>query len=308
VIAVTCLMLVRNVSRGKRAIGWSAGLLLALCPLLIPANEVIARALVSVPCADAWFRSVDFARVLSRRRATSPSLSQCLEFLIPFPTFLAVFDDRKRRASMTIESIELRRVAIAGSLVIIELGLLHLLFDVPALQASFILDHIVKLLLFVATTETLSQLALGLEHLAGFDTVPIIRGAILSQTVGEFWCRYNTRVHRWLQYNVFLPCGGLKSPVRGVMLAFFISAVFHELMFGIATSRFDGYQFAFFMLQAPAVLISQTIERLRFKYGAVISAVNRMLTIAWFVVSSMLFFHGVDRVFHLVYTSQPWLP
>jgi hypothetical protein len=308
VIAVTCLLLVRNVPRGKRIIGWLAGLLLALCPLLIPANEVIARALVSVLCADAWFRGVDLARVLSRRRATSPSLRQCLEFLIPFPTFLAVYDDRKRRASMQIESIELWRVAIAGSLVIVELGSLHLLFEVPALKASFILDHIVKLLLFVATTETLSQLALGLEHLVGFDTVPIIRRAYLSQTVGEFWCRYNTRVHRWLQYNVFLPCGGLKSPVGGVMLAFLISAVFHELMFGIATSRFDGYQFAFFMLQAPAVLISQKIERLRTKYGAVISVINRLLTITWFGVSSMLFFHGVDRVFHLVYTSKPWLP
>lgn len=307
-IAVTCLLLVRNVSRGQRFIGWSAGLVLALCPLLIPANEVIARALVSLLCADAWFKGVDLARVLSHRRATSPGLWQCLEFLIPFPLFLAVYDDRKRRASMEIASIELWRVAIAGSLVIIELGLLHLLFEVPALKANFLLDHIVKLLLFVATTETLSQLALGIEHLAGFDTVPIIRRAYLSQTVGEFWCRYNTRVHRWLQYNVFLPCGGLKWPVRGVALVFFISAVFHELMFGIATSRLDGYQFAFFMLQAPAVLISQTIERLRFKYGAVMSLINRLLTVVWFGISSMLFFHGVDRVFHLVYTSQPWLP
>ena len=308
VIAVTCLLLMRNVSRGKRFIGWLVGLLLALCPLLIPANEVIARALVSVLCADAWFKGVDLARVLSHRRATTPSLWQCLVFLIPFPLFQAVFDDRKRRASITMESIELWRVAIAGSLVLAELEALHLLFAVPALKANFLLDHVVKLLLFVATTETLSQLLLGLEHLAGFDTVPIIRRAYLSQTVGEFWCRYNTRVHRWLQYNVFVPCGGLKSPVRGVMLAFLISAVFHELMFGIATSRFDGYQFAFFMLQAPAVLISQKIERLRSKYGAVSSVINRVLTIAWFGVSSMLFFHGVDRVFHLVYTSQPWLP
>ncbi|HEY4259315.1 MAG TPA: hypothetical protein VGM98_04110, partial [Schlesneria sp.] len=151
-IAVTCLLLMRNVSRGKRFIGWSAGLLLALCPLLIPANEVIARALVSLLCADAWFRGVDLARVLGQRRTTMPSLWQCLEFLIPFPTYLAVYDDGKRRSSMKLESVELWRVAIAGSLVIIELGSLHLMFDVPALEANFLLDHIVKLLLFVATT------------------------------------------------------------------------------------------------------------------------------------------------------------
>lgn len=307
-IAVTCLLLMRNVSRGQSFIGWSAGLLLAVCPLVIPANEVIMRALISVLCADAWFRGVDLARVLSRRRVTTPSLWQGLEFLIPFPIFLAVFDDRKRRVSLQMEAFELWRVAIAGSLVLLELGSLHLLFNVSALQANFLLDHIVKLMLFVVTTESLSQLALGLEHLAGFDTVPIIRRSYLSQTVGEFWCRYNTRVHRWLQFNVFVPCGGLRSPVRGVMLVFFISAVFHELMFGIATSRFDGYQFAFFMLQAPAVLISQKIEQLRFQYGTVISSINRVLTIAWFGVSSMLFFHGVDRVFQLVYASQPWLP
>jgi hypothetical protein len=107
---------------------------------------------------------------------------------------------------------------------------------------------------------------------------------------------------------VFLPSGGMKSPVWGIVLAFFVSAVFHELMFGIATSRFDGYQFAFFMIQAPGVLMSQQIERLRFKYGPVISLVNRLLTILWFGVTSILFFHGVDRVFHRVYASTPWLP
>jgi hypothetical protein len=182
VIAVTCLVIVWNIPQGKRCVAWSAGALFTICPLLIPANEVIARALVSVLCADAWFKSVDLARLLSRRRATAPSFLQCLEFLIPFPTFVAVFDDRKRRDSMTIEAIDLWRVAIGGSLVIIEIWVLDRLFEVPALKSSFILDHIVKLLLFVATTESLSQLMLGVERLAGFDTTPIIRRAFLSQT------------------------------------------------------------------------------------------------------------------------------
>lgn len=307
-IAVTSLLVIRKISSGRRLLAWVAGALYAACPLLIPADEVIARALASVLCTDAWFRGVDLARVLSRNRPSSPTLWQCFEFLIPFPLFVVVFDDRKRSESRKIAAVDLWRIVIAGSLAVFEIWMLVQLFEVVALKSSFVLDHVVKLLLFMATTQTLSYLALGIEHLAGFDTGPIIRWALVSRTVGEFWCRYNTRVHRWLQYNVFVPCGGLKSPVRGIVLTFFVSALFHELMFGIATSRFDGYQFTFFMIQAPAVLMSQAIEGLRPKYGAIISAFNHLITIAWFSVTSTLFFHGVDRVFHYVYASQSWLP
>lgn len=307
-IAVATVLIVWMAPRGKVALAWTLAGTVALCPLLIPSNEILARALISVLCADAWFKVTDLARVFSKPRSRPILLDHALLCLIPFPTFLAVYEDRRYRPLLPIEAIDIGRVAIGGPLAVLMFLSLRWLAHVPALQDNFLLDHLVKLVLFVIAIEILAQLMLGIERLAGFNTTPIMRRAFLSVTVGEFWSRYNTRVHRWLQCNVFIPSGGRRSRAYGVCLVFFVSAVFHELMFDIATSRIDGYQFAFFMLQAPAVLVSQSIERLRPRYGPIVTGVNRSLTILWFAATSILFFRGVDRVFPNYYASTPWLP
>lgn len=277
------------------------------CPLLIPAEHIRTRALVSIFCVEIWLKLIDLARVTHDPRHARISRAQAFLFLIPFPTLLVVFDDKQRRTGGWIDRRDVLRAAIGGTIVVAACYTLKLIAQVPTLQQSFVIDHLVKLLLFVITIESLAQAALGFERLMGYDTTPIVRWAFLSKTVGEFWYRYNNRVHRWLHYNIFVPCRGFAAPVRGVLLTFFASAVLHELMFGIATSRFDGYQFAFFMLQAPAVLISQRIAQARTRHPLILREFNRLLTIAWFAVSSILFFHGVDRVFPAYYASQPWL-
>lgn len=278
------------------------------CPLLIPAEHVRTRALACVICVEIWLKLIDLARVSRDPRHAPVTLQQSLQFLIPFPTLLVVFDDKRRRASTQMERRDLLRATIGSSVVLAAALSLKSLAHVPAFQQSFLLDHLVKLVLFVITIEVLAQAAMGVERLLGYDTTPIVRLAFLSKTVGEFWYRYNNRIHRWLHDNIFLPCRGFCSPVRGILLTFFASAVLHEMMFGIATSRFDGSQFAFFMLQAPAVLISQRIAQVRTRHPIILREFNRVLTILWFAVSSVLFFRGVDRVFTDYYASRPWLP
>jgi len=96
----------------------------------------------------------------------------------------------------------------------------------------------------------------------------------------------------------------VSSPQSG----FLISAVVHELMFGIATSRFDGYQFLFFTLQGPAILASRPLSRWARRYGLFGITALRGSTIVWMYFTSMLFFHGVNRIFSFTYASTPWLP
>lgn len=148
---------------------------------------------------------------------------------------------------------------------------------------------------------------LGLERLFGFDTAPIIDRAYLSRSPAEFWHRYNQRVRWWLTLNVFRPSGGLRAPARGIWATFVVSALLHEVAFGIATSCFDGYQALFFLLQAPAVIASRPLERLE-KRGIAGALVARLITLLWLAATSMLFFRGVDRVFPFVYAGGPWLP
>jgi MBOAT, membrane-bound O-acyltransferase family len=148
----------------------------------------------------------------------------------------------------------------------------------------------------------------GLERLAGFDTTPIVRNAYLSRTISEFWLRFNYRVHDWLYCNVFQATGGRRAPVRGMLLVFLVSGLFHELAFALATSRLSGYQFAFFTIQGPAALASGRLLRLARRGGIVGKIMAHGATILFVAVTSVLFFDGVSKIFPFVYTSQSPLP
>ncbi|MBS0205950.1 MAG: acyl-CoA acyltransferase [Planctomycetes bacterium] len=273
--------------------------------LIVPPAEIQSRAAVMYLSTELTFKMIDYSRYC--RSNDGGSFREYVRFLIPFPTMQVTF----RRRELTV-SIDYRREAlrlIGGTgLVIFAVLTLQFFGRFPLVRSSFAVNHAVMLVLFVVAIESLSQALYGLERLAGQNPTPLINHAYLSQTVAEFWDRYNTRVHAWLTDNVFRPAGGIRSPVRGIFAAFFVSAVLHELAFGIATSRFDGYQFVFFMSQAPAVFVALRLKRVTRRWGIAGSILCHFTTIIWFAVSSMFFFHGVDRVFPFVYACQTWLP
>lgn len=272
-------------------------------PLLIPPDLVVQRAMCALLCTGAMFKIIDFARY--GRGNGFPSYGQYLYFLIPFPPLLVVYRRSNHQSSHLLPwTREFGRAVLFGAILLSAFGLLHVSLSVPLLQASYLLDHALKLILLLLAVESLSQMSWGLERLFGYQTAPLMRQVYRSLSIGDFWRRYNTRVHRWLAINVFHPAGGAQAPIRATLLTFFVSAVHHELMFGIATSRFDGYQFAFFMLQAPAVLLSDYATRLRW----LPKAVPYVGMLIWFYFTSMLFCHGVERVFSSYYASEPWLP
>jgi hypothetical protein len=130
----------------------------------------------------------------------------------------------------------------------------------------------------------------------------------LSRTVAEFWRRYNNRIHTWFYYNVFRGPLARRAPLLAVVLAFFISGLLHEAMFAVATSRVDGYQMTFFMLQIPAVVASIPLARWAEHSGLLVSSLIRGAAIFWMATTSIFFFHGVHRVFPFFYASHPWLP
>jgi hypothetical protein len=167
------------------------------------------------------------------------------------------------------------------------------------------LGYAVKLAVFVAAIESVSRAAFGLERLAGFDTRPLVRSMALSRTVAEFWRRYNHRVHDWLLFNVSLPAGGRKAPAWGVLATFLASGVFHELAFGIATSRLDGSQLLFFLLQVPGVWASGPLERLA-RRGVAGRVLAHGTTVLWMVGTTPLFFRALGRVFPALGLGAWW--
>jgi D-alanyl-lipoteichoic acid acyltransferase DltB (MBOAT superfamily) len=170
------------------------------------------------------------------------------------------------------------------------------------------LDHITKVFIFILAVESMAQALCGLERLLGFDTTPIIDRAFLARTPADFWRRWNNRINVWLYWNAFVPAGGRRAPIRGVWAACLLSAVLHEIAFTIATSRFTGYQFIFFLIQAPAIILSRPLERLARTWGAIGIAIAHTATVLWMGCTSMFFLYGVDLIFAFLYAGEPWLP
>lgn len=287
----------------------AAALVVFFTPVIIGPQHVILRAFALLIAIVLTFKMIDYARHQRRDESADRGLKAYAAFLVPFPALLVCLGQRKRRPG----AIVLQRdalFAMGGGAIVFSSGFLFLfaIAHIPAVRSSFLLDHVLVLAIFGLATQALSRMLFGMEQLAGFETTPLIQGALSSQTVSEFWSRYNTRVHSWLYEHVFLPADGRRAPVRGVVLTYFVSALFHEAAFDIATSRLTGYQFAFFMLQAPAALISRRLHHFAGTRGTAGTILTRTFTVLWIATSSIFFFHGVNLVFPFVYAAKQWLP
>lgn len=299
--------LARFGSRGKVALSavWCLVAAVLACPLLIPPTGVGPRAVAAVISADVAFKMVDYFRRWDRLDGRTV-LRNYYGLLIPFPAFAVVDPDHRRRRRGPVNPWpQVARVVLGTAGAVGAVVVLKVVSVSPVVRSNFAVNHALMLVMFVVAIESLSRALCGLEHLAGFDTTPIVRNAYLSRTVSEFWRRYNHRIHEWLYRNVFQTAGGRRAPVRSVLLVFLVSGVFHELMFGIATSRFIGYQFAFFTLQGPA---SRRLERFARRGGLAGKVVAHGSTILFLAVTSVLFFDGVNRVFPFIYVSRSPLP
>jgi hypothetical protein len=289
-------------------VGGSVVPIILLCPLLIPSASVGLRAASAFVSGDIIFKVVDYFRhweLVDRKMV----LREYYRSLIPFPVLSTVYPDHKRRL-LRPENPWPHVLRLLGGIVgfAIAFQAIRALSGIALLRSHFALNHAVMLPIFVLGIESISRALYGLERLAGFDTTPIVRNAYLSRTVSEFWRRYNYRVHDWFYRNVFQATGGRHAPVRSVLLVYLVSGVFHELMFALATSRLTGYQFAFFTIQGPAALASGRLERLARRGGIAGKITAHAATILFLAVTSVLFFHGVSKIFPFVYAGPSALP
>lgn len=297
-----------SAGRIPATVGWCSAAGSLACPLLIPADQVGLRAASAFVSTDVAFKVVDFLRRHRRGWDGVVALRFC-RFLIPFPVLAVVYPDHRRRLVRPDRpGPHLLRILGGSACVAAGFVLARALSAGAPLRSSFVLDHVVRLLIFVPTIESISRVLYGLERLAGFDTRPIIRNAYLSRTVAEFWRRYNARVHDWFYRNVFEVTGGRRAPVRSTLLVFLFSGLFHEAAFAMATSRWTGYQLAFFTLQGPAALASGRLMRWARRGGVARGIAARGATILFLAATSILFFDGVSRVFPWVLTNGSPLP
>jgi hypothetical protein len=292
--------------RGKVSVctGWCFVSLVFGSPLFIPSELVGLRAACAFIAVDIIFKTIDYFGHLGNLNRNS-ALRNYLQFLIPFPVLSICYPDHKRRLSQPESPWpQVMRVFAGTMCVTAAILVLRALSSSAIVQSSFALNHAVMLIAFVLAIESLSRALCGLERLAGFDTIPIVRNAYLSRTIAEFWRRYNYRVHDWFYRNVFQTTGGRRAPARSVLLVFLLSGLFHEIAFALATSRLTGYQFAFFTIQGPAALASSRLDRWARQGGIMSKIAVHAVTILFVGVTSVLFFDGVSKIFPFIYASH----
>lgn len=278
------------------------------CPLLIPADAIGLRAAAVFVSVELVLKMFDFLW-RNDRGWNVDTAREYWPFLVPFPVLAVVYPNHKRQSARPENRWpHILRIVAGSSCFAAGLVLMRTISMNAVVQSSPVLEHAIRVLVFIPVIESLSRALYGLERLAGFDTRPIIRNAYLSRTVAEFWRRYNYRLHDWLYRNVFLATGGRRAPARSVLLVFVFSGLFHEAAFAVATSHLTGYQFAFFAIQGPAALASPRLERLARQGGIAGRIAAHGVTILFLFVTSVLFFHGVSEVFPLVLPNGSPLP
>lgn len=82
--------------------------------------------------------------------------------------------------------------------------------------------------------------------------------------LGTYWRDWNKPVANYLRRHIYSPLRkhGVNSTLAGLVV-FFISAVFHEVMVGVATKNFNGVAFFSMISQVPLIRITAPLEKIR---------------------------------------------
>lgn len=87
-----------------------------------------------------------------------------------------------------------------------------------------------------------------------------------SVDLGAYWREWNLPIHYFCKRHIMVPLvsAPLSLPVNvGVALTFLVSAIMHELLFGIPTHCLHGYSFVGMMMQIPLIQLTQWLVRWR---------------------------------------------
>lgn len=165
-----------------------------------------------------------------------------------------------------------RALAILGLLlVIVEQYLVptiaNSLVPVRQLNWAFIAERILKLSLptlygWVFLFYVLFHLWLNVvAELTMFGDREFYKDWWNATTIGDYWRLWNMPVHKWMLRHVYYPALRRGVPrLPAMMLVFFVSAVFHELLVGWPLHMVKGWAFGGVMAQVPLVFTTEYLK------------------------------------------------
>ncbi|KAL3332348.1 hypothetical protein AABB24_032769 [Solanum stoloniferum] len=82
-----------------------------------------------------------------------------------------------------------------------------------------------------------------------------------AKTIDEYWRMWNMPVHKWMVRHIYFPClrNGIPKAIA-LLIAFLVSAVFHELCIAVPCRLFKFWAFIGIMFQVPLVILTNFLQ------------------------------------------------
>lgn len=255
-------------------------------PLILVEAPAILRFVVALNSAVVCMKLYDAH--IGASRGYRAEFGAFVGFLFHWP---GLVQRKPRRLPRVHASEDVHSAIHAAAKFVLAVAVLVFVFLTIPPGVPLLLEHSVKIIpLFIASCSLLDFWCIA-SRLAGRPSGLFVNAPFSSRTPAEFWRRYNLVVGQFLYEDVFVLAGGGKAPVRAALMAFFVSGVIHEAIFSSAVGHLQGYQMAYFALQAVAV-----VATMRFKPKGNAAIAATVATICFNLVSSLLFALSVDEV------------
>ncbi len=260
------------------------GLCTLAVPFALPIEPLVPRAVVALVCPTIGVKLVNLGVEAAywRTRTAGAWLSY---LALPFVLVPRV------HARAPVGAAGVRQ--LLGGLLCIGAGvaLLAWAFQADLGRWSFALDHFVKLVAaYLCVFDGLFVLGTGLLRIAGVRVLDLSRNPILAVTPAEFWRRYNCEVNRFGRENVYSVLRARLGRTGAMLAVFGMSGILHEYLAAAIIGRVQGYQLAFFGVNAIAAGLTWR----RRPQGWAVWPV-RLATILFLASTSVLFFGSVAQ-------------
>ena len=269
--------------------------LLALAPMLLPAQPAFVRVLTACAVVAMWAKIYDLH--VGAKYGLRPAASSALEFM---PRLTALVFRKINDATLRPTRRQLLRAA--GRFTIASAGIAAIfLFDWRGLP--FVAEHTVKVIAVFYALLLMAEFIVAADRALGGPSLDFSRAPMRARTPAEFWRRYNRPVMQFFNENVFKRVGGRHAPARATLIVFAISGLAHEYAFDVGAGHVQGLQLLFFMLQGVAVAATMHLRP-----SGAYAVIGVIATFIFNLTTSVIFFASADAIVPFYANPLPeWL-